>query len=1003
MKSSSLCLVLISLFATSASALVAPREVTIALNQDTDGDGLVDLNDQDDDNDGILDAVEGTANTDTDADGLPNSADTDSDGDGIYDYGEARALTTADRAALDPDGNGTINGAVGTDGVPNAVQAADKLNSGEVNYVPLNTDGDVLPDFLDIDSDADGLKDVREVGLRDANNDGRADFPVRRLNAFAVNLNFLDPNFDETDHLVQFRPTSQKQWILLGSAGPRNNNSGLPEVYELSFPMNLTLGNYQFEFRVGAKKGGSTKWSTATRVGADAFSAPRLKLCEAASPFSLRLAWDENSLQETGHQVQFKLSSATAWEVYGTAPGNGVGVYSLTSYSLADGKDALSPGQTYNFRILPVRQPPGTPAPTLLQGPESNVMTVTLPAMPAPTNFRTLNRTDTTVSFAWTDNSRWDTGTAIQIREKGNLFSSWDLVYRVDFPDARNSGPITSLEAGKTYEARLVQFINFSNGPLLGPWTWKDGDAGAPLEFTTRNIVRSAPGTEATVGSAFSHKFDITNNEAVASGTVTGMPSWMSFDTTTQTLSGAAPSVGVYPVEYRARFADGFTTTQRFFVRARFAKQKPTLVTPLGTDSLAVNAPSKDYTISGRFSDPETTQVLRVQLSAYPEGGNPRNVDFVLYPEATPATVTNFMAYVNSGRFVNTLFHRSPTGFVVQGGGFRFTSDTATSNPIFEKVTTDAPVVNEPGLPNIDGTLSMAKLGNDENSATNQFFVSLDNNSRSSATAVYPNGLDFQNGGFTVFGRVADDNLADFKAFNSLPKSTVTAAVGGFNTDFQDMPHNTVSGSTTLPNPLTGNEFIRVLSVAPLTELLTYSIDTNSNPTVANASIINGVLTVTPLAGGTTQITVRCTDVDGQFETDTLSITVPQPFSLAAAVPPGSHATQQDLLSYVLGNGNLNTGDSLFAPVVNESGKLEVSFSLNRAAQADYIVSVEASNEPQRTWQTIWDSKSGLPKHPQLVRLEEVNGQKTEVTVQDTQNVTDAERRFLRLKVEPRP
>ncbi len=150
---------------------------------DTDGDGIANVSDLDDDNDGIPDTVE-AANAlnggDTDGDGIPDTLDLDSDGDGILDFVEARNLTPAQIATLDANGDGRLDGAVGTDGIPDSVQTTP--NAGSVNYTPLDTDADGNPDFQDLDSDNDGISDVVEASPsgvnNDTNGDGKADGTV---------------------------------------------------------------------------------------------------------------------------------------------------------------------------------------------------------------------------------------------------------------------------------------------------------------------------------------------------------------------------------------------------------------------------------------------------------------------------------------------------------------------------------------------------------------------------------------------------------------------------------------------------------------------------------------------------------------------------------------------------------------------------------------------------------------------------------------------------------
>ena len=141
-----------------------------------------------------------------------------------------------------------------------------------------------------------------------------------------------------------------------------------------------------------------------------------------------------------------------------------------------------------------------------------------------------------------------------------------------------------------------------------------------------------------------------------------------------------------------------------------------------------------------------------------------------LFADETPKTVANFLDYVNDDDYLNSFFHRSVDGFVIQGGGFRTNSTTFTDTDQFSDVPYDAnvdgTVDNEPGISNLRGTIAMAKLGGYPNSATNQYFVNLTNNHATSGAK-----LDTQNGGFTVFGQVLDMTTAD-----KIADLTITAA-----------------------------------------------------------------------------------------------------------------------------------------------------------------------------------------------------------------------------------
>jgi peptidyl-prolyl cis-trans isomerase B (cyclophilin B) len=92
-----------------------------------------------------------------------------------------------------------------------------------------------------------------------------------------------------------------------------------------------------------------------------------------------------------------------------------------------------------------------------------------------------------------------------------------------------------------------------------------------------------------------------------------------------------------------------------------------------------------------------------------------------LYPDKAPVTVRNFLDYVKSGFYDNTVFHRVIPEFMIQGGGFE---------PGMRQKTTQAPIKNESanGLSNARGTLAMARTS-DPDSASSQFFINLKDNS----------------------------------------------------------------------------------------------------------------------------------------------------------------------------------------------------------------------------------------------------------------------------------
>lgn len=132
-----------------------------------------------------------------------------------------------------------------------------------------------------------------------------------------------------------------------------------------------------------------------------------------------------------------------------------------------------------------------------------------------------------------------------------------------------------------------------------------------------------------------------------------------------------------------------------------------------------------------------------------------------LLRDDAPRTVENFLNYVNRGAFDDTFIHRTEPNFVIQGGGYY-------TEPLGEEVPQDPPVINEFRRSNTRGTVAMAKLSGDPNSATTEWFVNVGDNV----------GLDVQNGGFTVFAEIIR-GMSVVDRINRLPRVDLTASLGG--------------------------------------------------------------------------------------------------------------------------------------------------------------------------------------------------------------------------------
>src|SRR5688572_30054999 len=169
---------------------------------------------------------------------------------------------------------------------------------------------------------------------------------------------------------------------------------------------------------------------------------------------------------------------------------------------------------------------------------------------------------------------------------------------------------------------------------------------------------------------------------------------------------------------------------------------------PIPDQEVAVSAPATDIDLFNRIFNELTDPTVRFTTVA-------GNFDVQLTRQQTPITVNNFLNYVRSGRYNDTVVHRSAdlsggVPFVIQGRGFRW--DTSGGTPVGVGIQTDPPIQNEfsPARPNNRGTIAMAKTS-DPNSATSQWFINLSDNAFLNDPA--------NSGGFTTFGSVVGNGM----------------------------------------------------------------------------------------------------------------------------------------------------------------------------------------------------------------------------------------------------
>jgi peptidyl-prolyl cis-trans isomerase A (cyclophilin A) len=194
------------------------------------------------------------------------------------------------------------------------------------------------------------------------------------------------------------------------------------------------------------------------------------------------------------------------------------------------------------------------------------------------------------------------------------------------------------------------------------------------------------------------------------------------------------------------------------FAQAGTAPAKPAAKAPAKT------TPAKKAETPA--SDAEKTTASKVLIKT-----NLGDMTVELYPDKAPKSVENFLAYVNSGFYDGTVFHRVIDSFMIQGGGF--------TRDLHQKPTRPA-ITNEAknGLSNLRGTLAMARTG-DPNSATAQFFINVVDNPRLDYTSD-ANGATW---GYAVFGKVTS-GLDVVDKIKAVP----TGAQGPFKSDVPVTP-----------------------------------------------------------------------------------------------------------------------------------------------------------------------------------------------------------------------
>lgn len=564
-----------------------------------------------------------------------------------------------------------------------------------------------------------------------------------------------------------------------------------------------------------------TSYSNIVSVNTLTFQAPDSLVATPGADGSVSLKWRDRSSIEVGYEIESKTGTA-AFSNIGEVGANVSSTGAIKNFAL---------NADYQFRIRAVRYV------NLVRvlSDYSPLATAKTTFLAAPSGLAATDLGNTSVKLSWTDNSARELYFVVQQRLTGT----------VNYTNAGSVGEnvkeytVTGLIPGKHYDFR-VGASELSGTP---------GYSSAISLATTGGALDSETPHPIFWNTSFSYQIGVTNPATLQAIEVTGLPSGLSYDAATRTISGTTTEEGVKSVAVKGTFLNSPDSTATLVLRIVRPPAAP-VVSGAFADAI-VNAGSiTSVSTTGKFSDPDATDARRFTTTL-------GNFDIILYSLATPATVANFVKYANAGRYNGSFFHRSPDNFVVQGGGY------LNSGSVFTAVSKYAAILNEPGIANTNGTVAMAKTAGNPNSATSEFFISVTDN-----TSV----LDQQNGGFTVFGRVAGTGMTVVDAINALPRRDYTVTVSGSSRLLEDVPMNVAAPAPVIMDP---TKLVKVTSVATV-PVLRYEVMT-SDPAIATAVVSGTNVNVTAVASGTTTVTVKAIDLDNQMTSQTFNVTVAVP------------------------------------------------------------------------------------------------------------------------------
>ncbi|HEV2804916.1 MAG TPA: peptidylprolyl isomerase [Chthoniobacterales bacterium] len=328
----------------------------------------------------------------------------------------------------------------------------------------------------------------------------------------------------------------------------------------------------------------------------------------------------------------------------------------------------------------------------------------------------------------------------------------------------------------------------------------------------------------------------------------------------------------------------------------------PTVTTQIADFTEYAGAPARSIDMSNLFSDPDVSDAIRFATDL-------GDVDIALLGQQKPITVANFLRYVDEGRYFKidpnthqpaaSFVHRVVPNFVIQGGQWLA---TVAPGGNLQPTALGAlpPIQNEAGISNKRGTIAMAQVGSDQNSATSQWFINVADNGGA------PNNLDIRNcastsngqvcaGPYTVFGRIGNNTMSVVDAIAAVPWYNFS----GVHPSFEHLPLRGWDGSS----PIFPSHLVTIPAITHIPVLTLSASSDNANAAV---TISGTKLLVQGKSVGTAHITVTATDLDGA--------SVSQQFTVNVLAAPGRPVNLSTRMQVGTGDNALIAGFIMRGP-----------------------------------------------------------------------------------------